>query len=482
MGQHYATSKRAGFMPAIVREGLLRRRHAMDDAAFRSCVKSGSDVSAALAALGAVSGRLTLPDPSEPIILTGRCSLTAAGLWLDGGHSLINLNATNAGLDFTGVDAGISYCKMQGSQTILPTAGEAITFTGQKPFAEKIRLEKVYNGIAATTISEVVLDQIHIRDIHGTEGIKLSGSSLANGVFGARLTNIVGDCPYPQANPGASAWKGARVASTAYSLGDIFTSGGCIYQVTTAGTTAAGTGPNGSHGTTGSRVIADGTANVTFICSTSQAWILADSFANTVSVRGAALLDGGYGIRVADSVNSGSSYPAWITLTEVEVDHPAFAGASVEGGRYFKAVGASWFGSCLSGNGVVVASAYKGGGGISQSEIAGNAQHGVLLNAANGFTIIDNDIGSNSMATTNTYNNVTIGAGVCGFHVVNNRLLPDVPGTTQQSARPVVVAGGASDAYVIRGNLVKGHAGANTITDGGSGSAKDVSAPTVLLP
>lgn len=76
---------------------------------------------------------------------------------------------------------------------------------------------------------------------------------------------------------------------------------------------------------------------------------------------------------------------------------------------------------------------------------------------------------------------MTVGTGVRGFHVVNNRLLPDVPGTTQQSARPVVVAAATSGAYVIRGNLVKGHAAADMIFDGGSGSAKDVSAPTVFI-
>lgn len=475
-------AKRAGAMPAILREGLLRRRQAMDDAAFRNCVKGGIDASAALAALATISGRLTLPDPSDPIILTARVTLPADGLWLDGGYSLINLNATNAGLDFSGKDAGISYAKLQGSQTVIPTAGSAITFAGnQKAFAEKIRMEKVFNGIAASNLSEVILDNIHMRELHGTEGIKCSGAAAATGVYGARLSQITGDCPYPQADPTAASWKGARASSTAYSLGDIYTEGGCIYQVTTAGTSAAGAGPNGSHGTTGSRLITDGSATVQFMCSTSLTWVLADSFANTISLRGAALLNAAIGVRVADSVNSGSSYPAWITLTEVEVDHSALACADVQAGRYFKALDGSWFGSCLSGNGVQIAAAYKGGGEISHSEVSGNAQYGVLLNQANGFKVLGNDIGSNGEQTNNTFSNIAVGAGVCGFTIDHNNFLPDIPNSTQKASRPVTIAAGASDGYNIGGgNLAKGHATANTVSDGGSGSAKSVTNPRVV--
>lgn len=78
------------------------------------------------------------------------------------------------------------------------------------------------------------------------------------------------------------------------------------------------------------------------------------------------------------------------------------------------------------------------------------------------------------MAVNNTYNNVTIAAGVSGFQIVNNRFLPDPPGATQQSARPVVIAAGASDGYSVCGNLSHGHAGAGTISDGGTGVNKVV--------
>lgn len=476
------TSQRVGAMPAIIREGILRRRHAMDDPAFRNCVKNGINASAALAALGAVPGRLTLPDPSDPIILTGRVALPANGLWLDGGYSLFNLNAANAGLDFTGIDAGISYCKLQGSQTVLPTAGAAITFTGnQKAFAEKLRMEKVFNGISCSTLSEVILDNIHMRDLHGTDGIKHSGATMNTGVFGARMSQITGDCFYPQANPTSANWKGARVSSTSYSLGDIYTNGNCIYQVVIAGTSDSGGGPNGSHGTVNSRLIVDGTATVQFMCSISLSWILADSFASTISVHGAALMNGAYGVRVIDTVASGSSYPSWITLTEVEVDHSAIAGADVAAGRYFKALGGSWFGSCISGNGVQIGSAYKGGGEISNSEVAGNAQHGILLNQANGMRVLSCDIGSNGTAANNTYNNITVAAGVCGFGIDYCSFLPDIPNVTQPAARPIVIVSGTSDAYQIGGgNLAKGHATANTVGDGGSGSAKSVTQPRVV--
>lgn len=467
-------------MPAVVRQRLDRVRHAMDDAAFRNCVKMGIDASAALTALGTVSGRLRMPEPSDIVILTARSTIAASNLWLDGANTLIYPNATNAGLDFTGIDSGITRAKILGCVTTLPTAGAAITFVGgQKCFATDIRMEKVFNGIDLSVNSETILDNIHIRDIHGTFGIKSGGSSAPNGVYGARLSQITCDTPYT-VSADATSWKGARVASTAYTAGDIYTSNGCVYQVTTGGTSAVGTGPNGSHGTFATRLITDGTAVVQFMYSTAHAWVLVDSFAYTMSIRGAALLDGGYGVRVTDSLATGSSYPAWVTLNEVECDHSGFASASVEAGRYFKAGGASWFGSCLSGNGVVIGSSYVGGGGVSESEVNGNAQHGVLLNAANGFIVHNNDIGSNSQASSATYNNVTVGANINGFEITSNRFMPDLPATSQASGRPVVVSAGTSDGYIIRNNTAKGHATANTVNDGGSGVSKFVENPVVV--
>lgn len=467
-------AKGFGSAPAFVREGILTRRHAWNDAGFRNAVKGGVDVSAALTALCAVPGRLTLPDAGVTISLQSRATAAATGLYLDGGFSLVQLDALNAGIDFTGSDSGIDYCKILGSQMVIPTAGAAVAFSGgQKSFAKNLRIEKVYNGISVTNGSEYIADNVHIRDIHGIYGIGTSGVAAATGTYGLRVLNPTMDAPYPGATDGTK-YKGARVASAAYAANDIFESGGGVYQVTTGGTVGAGSGPNGSHGTTASRSIVDGTAIVQFIMSSSLAWISVDSFAYTTSIIGGALINGCYGLRMADTLITGSSYPFWLECVRLEIDHPLFAGASIEAGKDFAATAESWIGSCLGGNGVQILSAYQGGGKIADSVIRGNSQAGILLNQAKGFAIFNNDIGSNSMAANNTYNDVTVAAGVSGFQIFGNRFLPDPPGTTQQSARPVVIVAGASDGYFISGNLSHGHAGAGTVSDGGTGVNKIV--------
>lgn len=476
MPQPISKTLRFGPMPAIIREGVLRRRHVMDDPAFRNCVKAGLDVSAALTALCATPGRLTLPDAGTTMILGARATAAATGLILDGAFSLFHLNATNAGIDFTGQDSGIEYVKILGSQTVLPTAGDAITFTGgQKNFARNIRMEKVFNGIALTNNSETILENIHTREVHGVYGVKTGGAAAVSGVYGARLYNITADAPYPGTTD-ASKYKGARVASTVYATNDIYTSGGCVYQVTTGGTSAVGTGPNGSHGTTGTRLITDGTAVVQFICSLSLAWISVESFGYSTTIMNSALINGVYGVRMTDALATGSSYPFWLDCVRVESDHALLCGASIEAGKDFSATGRSWFGSCLAGNGVQILSGYKGGGLIQGALIRGNAQTGILLNEAKGFGVHNCDIGSNSQASSGTYNNVSVAANVNGFQIIGNRFMPDPPGTTQAAGRPVVVAAGTSDGYVITNNVSQGHVSANTVNDGGTGVNKSVTA------
>ena len=73
----HVSAKRAGVMPAILREGLLRRRQAMNDPAFRNRVKDGVDATVALSALAAIGGELKLPDQVEPIILSDRANLNS---------------------------------------------------------------------------------------------------------------------------------------------------------------------------------------------------------------------------------------------------------------------------------------------------------------------------------------------------------------------------------------------------------------------
>lgn len=489
MPQPISKALRFGLMPAIIREGVLRRRNAMDDAAFRNCVKAGIDVSAALAALGTVGGELHLP--AETIILTARCALTATGLVLTGeGYSTdIRLNATNAGFDFTAIsEAGIVGARIRSSVTTIPTAGAAVAFVKSGGtncygcFAENIRMEKVYNGFDVNGATNTRLEsKIEIRDIHGTFGIRFYGATLADRADKLRIANFICDAPYPYpvyANSSGGtvgSWKGARANLAAYIQGDVVTQSDCIYQCTVAGTTAGSGGPAGSHGTVGSRLIVDGTVTWQFICSSSLSWILQDGFAYSLDVHDGAYINGAYGFRATNTPATGSSYPVWSYFTNTDFDHNAINGILMEAGEDLSCL-QCWVSSTLSSNGVLLGASYRGEGVFSQGMVRGNAQHGILLNGGRGFKIATNDIIDNGQAATDTYSNVAVAANIQDFHVVNNMFLPITGQTSQMAKYPILINAGTSDGYVITGNISKGHQTANGVQDGGSGVNKSVTA------
>jgi hypothetical protein len=457
----------------------------MNDPAFRNCVKGGLDAAAALAALTATGGRLRLPDQGEVIKLSSRVVATANGLELEGsthhgtGGTVFQLDATNAGIDFQAANSsGIRGAIFKGSVTVLPTSGAALAFIKSGGncygcFAENLQFEKVFDGIDVNAATNTrLMGKIEIRDIHGTFGVRMFGSSLANRADYLQIRNLICDTPYPHAAT-AARWKGARANSTSYSQGDIVTQGGCIYQCTVAGTTAGSGGPAGSHGTTGSRLIVDGTVTWQFICTDSLAWILQDSFAYSLDVAGGTAINGAYAFRMRDSVASGSSYPTWGYFTNFDMDHNAITGALCEAGEDFNAEQV-WVSSCLSGNGVQWTSGYKGEGGFRNGQIRGNAQHGALINGGRGIKITGNDIVDNSQAASATYSGVAVAAGVSGFTIHGNHFLPQTPNTTQLQKYPVIVNSGASDGYIIAHNVSKGHSTSNTVQDGGTGVNKSV--------
>lgn len=471
-------------MPAILREVVLRPRHVMNCSACRNAIKTGGDASDALAALFATGGTLQFPDQGEAVILTKRITATANGLWLRGGAShangtIIRLDAANAGINFQATtESGLSGMLFKGSVTVLPTAGAAVATTkngGSNTygfFANNLRFERCYDGIDIYGATNSRLEsKIEMREPHGTFGVRMYGASLADRADKLRIENLICDTPYPYAAY-ASSWKGAMGRSTAYLQGDVATSGGNIYQCTVAGTTAAGAAPTGK-GTTGSRLITDGGVTWQFICSLSLKWVLQDSYAYSLDVFDSALINGAYGFYAADSVNSGSSYPTWHYFVDTDFDHNAISGVVCAAGEDFRGL-AVWVSSSLSLNGVYFDSAYRGEGGLFNSQIRGNAQHGVLHDGGRGLCFSGCDYVDNGQAANNTYSNHAVGAGVSGFQIVNNRFLPITGQLAQKAKYPVIINSGVSDGYVITGNLTKGHGTAGTIQDGGSGANKVV--------
>ena len=127
-------------------------------------------------------------------------------------------------------------------------------------------------------------------------------------------------------------------------------------------------------------------------------WITLDSYAYSLRIDGAALLNGRRGLIMMDSQNVGNSYPTWVLANDLETDHTDESGVWLEAGEGFYA-GESWFGSSLKGDGVTTTGAWRGDLSITSSRIFGNVGHGVRLDAGVGasmvaLTVADNNAGA----------------------------------------------------------------------------------------
>lgn len=476
-----ATKVRAGFAPAIIRERSDRWRHAMDDPAFRNCVKSGINVDAALVALTQTRGRLRLPTNGEIMRLGSQVSIQKDGLTLEGdgidfNGTVFRLNAANAGIKFTTSSfSGLDTVRIQGAVSVLQTSGAALTIENNyNYYHHRLMIDQPYNGIDITG-SFGVIDLLQIVSPYGIFGYKLSGADAAHGDYGAWLYTPMCDAPYPLVVDAQNNYVGAIARSTAYTTGKFGTHGSAIYMCVVSGTTAATGGPNGAVGTAGgaasNRYIVDGTVTWQFVFNISLRWIWNDSFGFTFQCHDASLLNGAIGLGVTDSLGTSGSFPAWPYLTRCATDHAFVAGVDIQAGMDFNAH-QSWFGSTMAGNAVQFGGTYKGEGGLFGCNITGNAQFGVLINAGRGISVVDCDINDNGWSSVGTIPNLGVGAGVKGFIVSRNKFLPTQGNATQAANYPIYVTTGASDGYIITHNLAKGHAISNSPLDGGTGTNK----------
>lgn len=87
----------------------------------------------------------------------------------------------------------------------------------------------------------------------------------------------------------------------------------------------------------------------------------------------------------------------------------------------------SWLGSCLTGNGLVIGSNFRGEIIARTTRIMGNWQQGVVLNAGPvAVDISNNHILSNSQSAAGAFAGVAIGAGAQRFRVSGNTIGPAI--------------------------------------------------------
>ena len=432
------------------------------------------DTAAIQAAIDDSAGKvLFFPKGSYAIT---QLTVTANGTTLMG-EAMLN-GTTFIPLNTTGNDVVFSGCQHSQIQnvnfrpTVKKTSGYCVYFTSNayKCKAVNVRVDYAYNGFAIYNGTENEIIDCQCRYMLGVDGIYFGGST---GSYRAVISNFNADNPY--SGPANISQVKTYAPATAFSLNDIVVSDSKIWQCTQAGTTGAASAPSGYPGTTGETVfttaVVDGTVRWKFISSNSLTWIRQDSFGYSLVIDKAACLNGARGFAQTDTVNSGSSYPVWAFVWNLECDHNFFGGVILEKGEGCY-INGSWIGSVLRGNGVLIETTHRGetfiGGG---TRIMGNAEHGVLIQAGPQTNYIDGcQIGYNSQRTTSFYNGITVGANAVDFSILNCRI-GDLRGSgSSNEALSILVDAGTSDKFVIANNNLFG--GLGPLVDNSTGTDK----------
>jgi hypothetical protein len=358
--------------------------------------------------------------------------------------------------------------------TVRRTAGFTIVFQGGsfKCRAENVRIDYDCNGILIDGATETRLLGTFMLHLLGARGIQYGGGASKN--FRCVIDDFIADNPYPLPHGAVRTWA----QSTAFTAGEIVLSNGNIYQCSTSGTSAAvGTGPAGfPSGSTPESVftgtIADGAAAWKFVSSDLK-WIFHDSNAYSLVIEKAGCINGNAGYWMDDAINSGTSYPIWAFINDLECDHSFAANVVLNRGEGIYANG-SWWGSCLNGNGCLITATFRGEVAVTTTRIAHALQNGVSLSAGPVDVLFDgNIIGDNSQAGSAQFHGISVGAGASRFQITNNRI-GDIVGTAgNPQGFGVMVAAGASNDYQIAGNCVTGNVSGG-ISDGGTGNAARV--------
>ncbi len=233
-------------------------------------------------------------------------------------------------------------------------------------------------------------------------------------------------------------------------------------------------GPYGSYG-----VFYGGTAGANNICygmtatdlvvdtidtgNTSANLFQMDSYANSLTIKRAALLQGGVGFVMADSAGQGAaSRPQFAYVFDLECDHNQAGGVNLTGGTAFYLTGA-FVGSCLAGNGVFIGSSYLGDVSITATRIAGNAQNGILINnGPKDITLGNCVIGLNGQQATNTFHGVFFNNS---HTIITGCRVGGVNGATGQQRTGIFAQTSASN-YIISSNDTTGNITAGISNNG----------------
>lgn len=421
------------------------------------------DRTAALqAAVNESVGKLILPPGTIRLASGGIVLAQRHGLIIEGqgafnsgeGTRILVDNANCKAFDFRST----YQCQLRNvmiDQAQIPTSGGAIELksdTGRTDgpsmcVFENIFIRRSFNGVYATTCNNINIENISTRELFGDFGIYVGGISANQRSDVVNIDKMVGDIGF-----GSDNYKYvARQNNTAYSIGDLAHVGGRIYVCTVAGTTG-GTAPTSKGVSVSDRTVTDGTVTWKYLGTTSLTWVCQDSFAYTVGVSSARLINGAYGMRMIDGAATGSSFPTWLRATDVDCDHCIIGGVTLSRGEDFMATDL-WVSSTQGGNGVTVASTHRGGVRIINSEINFSAQNGILFDSGpSGNFVIGSQIGHNSRSSFGAHHGINFGSTAILATVANNRLDSRPTSTSNDQGWGVLINSATNNRYVITNN------------------------------
>lgn len=324
-------------------------------------------------------------------------------------------------------------------------------------------------GIKVTDASGVMVSQTTMFNMIGDTGIFFGGTVGNGGSFGLNVLNS------SLSNTRPVEWTSLKAfaTSTAYSQGDVVSSGGYYWIVQTAGTTAGSPGSltidtstpsswattNVTHGTAGFRVL----------CDDDMTWIRVDSYASSLTTQAVPLLGGVYGIAMTDTAATGTSYPNWIFSEDLECDHQVQSCIRANAGKGIT-IGNSWFGSTLAGNGVWLYGSYLGETTITGSKFLALGGVGVWLDAGVDTQITGNTFLACSTAAIGTLPGIYLAPNIGKTGIVGNVFGSHVGVGSGYMSRAVLIDTGTGDYITVTGNTSYDLASSPAILNGASGT------------
>lgn len=182
-------------------------------------------------------------------------------------------------------------------------------------------------------------------------------------------------------------------------------------------------------------------------------WIDFDSYGYSLVVNKAALINGKHALAMNDTANTGSSYPIWAYVWDLEADHSYGNCVNLAGGEGFFMMG-SWIGSSRGNNGVKLGASFRGESQIIGCRIYGNWFYGILFDAGPVHTIIANNfIGDNNVSNSAAVSGIGLVTGCAGITITGNKVGDCIGVAGNNQKYGVLINGACTDLDISHNDL-----------------------------